>query len=94
MPKKTRREKVLAKERRLKVLQKTQMHVSENSIPAHERMTVESKVAEKVSPSYKVDDRTRTYFISDFKRSLFYISIIIALEIVVYFGTINNYFKF
>ena len=87
MPKRTRREKVLAKERRLKLLQETRVYVSE-STPIKQIAVVETKKVDETSRSSTSDDKVHTYFISDFKRSLFFISIIIALEIAVYFGTI------
>ncbi len=87
MPKRTRREKVLAKERRLKLLQESQTYVSE-SAPVKQITQTEIKTVDKTSHPSTAGDKVRTYFISDFKRSLFFISIIIALEIAVYFGTI------
>ena len=87
MPKKTRREKVLAKERRLKLLQKNQVYISEPT-PVKQIAQTESPTADKTPRPSPTQDKVRTYFMVDFKKSLFFISIIIALEIAVYFGTI------
>lgn len=79
MPKKTRRQKALSKERRIKFLLK--QTPQQNEIPK-----------EKVVEVVKIDLVTSdvSYFASDLKRSLAYIAIVITLEIVVYFGTINR----
>ncbi|MBI2049772.1 hypothetical protein HYT32_02625 [Candidatus Roizmanbacteria bacterium] len=79
MPKKTRRQKALSKERRIKFLLK--QTAQQNEIPE-----------EKVVEAAKIDPVTSdvSYFTSDLKRSLAYIAIVITLEIIVYFGTINR----
>jgi len=80
MPKKTRRQKVLSKERRIKFLLK--------QTPQQDEI-----LKEKVVGTTKIDPVTSdvSYFTSDLKRSLFFIAIVITLEIIVYFGTINRY---
>lgn len=97
MPKKTKHEKILAKERRLKLLQKLYssetsaqtVHVKKQSISLSH-----ATVTKSLSQEREDDLKARRYFLSDFKRSLAFITFVIALEIAVYFGTINNYLKF
>ncbi len=93
MPKKTRRAKILAKERRLRLLQNTPSPALTQVKTKQEEPEANRSLPTPTAPN-SVYDETRGYFISDFKKSLLYIGIVIALEIVVYFGTINNYFKF
>jgi len=99
MPKKTKKEKIISEYRkRIRLLQQysspesTQTlspTVSEVKKPAnnHQQTTVEIHVDEK-------ELQLKTFFFKDLKRSALFISLIIALEIIIYFGTISNYFKF
>lgn len=82
MPKKTRREKQTAHERRLQHL-----------LRFKERPTT-IVVTEQKSSTKQVDASISPYFKSEFRKSLLLIGIIIALEIILYYGTINNYFSF
>lgn len=86
MPKKTRREKILAKERKLKVLQSL---LAPTRIMSPDQEKASSSQDVRTSTSENDQNRTfKNYFIADLKKSLFYIGIIIALEIAMYFGTI------
>ena len=93
MPKKTRREKILAQQRKR----------------AHIVPQFSEKVIEKTSPIIPIaptqtitlreeDVFLKTHFMLDLKKSSILIAIVITLEIVIYFGTMNNYlvqiFKF
>lgn len=100
MPKKTKREKRLAQEhKRTQLLQKFTLQE-----PAPQPVQKAEKKAQNDSPEVRQkylkspltqeEKAMRGFFISDFRKSIIYISLIIALEIAVYFGTINNYFKF
>ncbi len=81
MPKKTRRQKALAKQRKIDfLLRKT----SPSEPEPQAEMTVTTVKTDQVSS-------TVTYFASDLRRSLLYVSLIITLEIIVYFATINRY---
>lgn len=80
MPKKTKRQKMLSEERRQKILlQFGQTRQTQNRVVT--------------ATTVKTDNVTLapTYFASDLKKSLLFIAIVITLEIVVYFGTINGY---
>ena len=100
MPKKTKREKRLAQEhKRTQLLQKFTLQETVVVPAAEEEKRVEiptSVLAPKLAKSPLTQEETlmSKFFISDFRKSIMLIGIIIALEIAVYFGTINNYFKF
>ncbi len=98
MPKKTKREKILAKERhRLRLLQELQLQQiphSRESSSIKQTIPEKTQVAQSPMPETGEEKSFRQYFLEDFKKSLLLIGFVIALEIAVYFGTINNYFKF
>ncbi len=81
MPKKTRRQKALSEERREKFLLEQAFREPRNSTP---------EAVETIKTDYPTSDVS--YFTSDLKRSLIIVLIVITLEIIVYFGTINRYF--
>lgn len=81
MPKKTRRQKALSQKRRIEFLLK-----QKDLQPSQE---MRDEIVETVKTDYVTYDFS--YFVSDLKRSLLFIAIVITLEIVVYFGTINRY---
>ncbi len=100
MPKKTKREKRLAQEhKRTQLLQKFTLQE-----PVFQPVQIEAKKTENISlepkqkyvksPLTQEERMISNFFISDFRKSIMLITFIIALEIAVYFGTINNYFKF
>lgn len=98
MPKKTRKEKVIAAYRKkLRLLeqmgQPTTPEVitySAKSAPIEEPSSLE---IEEKSTIDKEETALKTFFIKDLRKSLLLVGLIIALEIIIYFGTINNYFK-
>ncbi len=102
MPKKTRREKVIAAYRKkLKLLKQMdkpatpQLDASfAKGEPVEEPTSAPSplKIEEKY-PTSQEDTTLKTYFIKDLRKSLLLIAFIIALEIIIYFGTINHYFR-
>lgn len=92
MSKKTKKEKVLADyRRRLKILQLDNSSVNQ---------TYEEPDKKEVLPlliqteETKEENKLKLYFTQDLKKSFFFISLIIALEIFVYFVTIKDYLKF
>lgn len=88
MPKKTRRDKIVAQERkRLKLL--AQVSISEIT-PVREPLPKIAKTTVVESLSQE-DISVKNYFFGDLKKSFLLIGCIIALEIVIYFVTINNY---
>ncbi len=92
MPKKTKKEKIIADYRKkLKLLEQN----SPSSSPAV-TVSLESPVAPKSSPLPHLPDTENVsfFFKKDFRKSLFLIAAIIGLEICLYFATINQYFKF
>jgi len=89
MPKKTRQEKIIAQYRqKIKLLQNNPKLVKpifqENITVQEDEKKEKPQVIEKETEQ---DIETKKYFISDFKKSLFVISLIIALEIGLYFAT-------
>lgn len=101
MPKKTRKEKVIAAYRKkLRLLEQmekpstpevvTSFAKGEPIEPIEDASPV--RIEEK-STVNKEETALKTFFIKDLKKSLLLIGLIIALEIIIYFGTINNYFK-
>lgn len=91
MPKKTKKEKIIAEYRnKLRIL-----HSAQSTIP--EKIPY-SALPERSDKEHYVlseqDKTTAAFFMADFKKSLFLILGIIALEIILYFATINNYLKF
>lgn len=86
MPKKTRKEKILAQQR------KKYLHTPHNYEPVREKAPPPLPLNKNnVNIPNEADILLQTYFLKDLKKSLSLISIIITLEIVIYFGTINNY---
>lgn len=98
MPKKTRSQKVIAAQRRrIRLLEEmTRSTSTEATIPSHKKTSSE-QITTKIEEKFPVDEKEmapKTFFVKDLRKSLLLIALIIALEIIVYFGTINNYFKF
>lgn len=94
MPKKTKKEKILAEyRRRLKLLQLNQPNQLQEITPVIN--TVSNESIEKKEPiiGNEEDALITSYFKKDFKKSLFLITIVITLEISLYFATINNYLR-
>ena len=97
MPKKTKKQKIIAAYRnRLHQLQATQTDIKISNVN-NNTIKPELKILPKVnvktiSPVEMITDKITTkYFFSDLKKSLIIIVLIIALEFVLYFATINNY---
>lgn len=91
MPKKTKREKIISQYRKrlklLELLQETPKQIPTDQEP--EKIVVEIESARPDN-----DLQLRKFFVSDLKKSLSFVAAIIALEIIIYFGTINKYFSF
>ncbi len=84
MPKKTKREKILAEyRRRLKLL----------TTPTVAALPIARTEKKEPIIETEADSLITSYFKKDFKKSLFLIAIVITLEISLYFATINNYLK-
>ncbi len=98
MPKKTREEKIHSQQRKEETLLK--MFVSptlpkEREQPETEqKITITPSVPKEVRSDDSEEHHLHMYFLKDLRKSLFLIAGIIALEIAVYFGTINHYFTF
>ncbi len=95
MPKKTKKEKIIAAYRkRLKLLEEQQTFTSKPL--AEEQPKKEEKITiSQVQPDLTKEDMTIShYFRSDLKKSLILIGFIIALEIFLYFATIKHYLGF
>ena len=93
MPKKTKKQKILSQKRREAFLlqQITKIDAPVQAVKIEREKNIRAGDVIEI-PSHQ-DKGIKEYFISDFKKSVFIISLIIALEIVLYFGTINRYFN-
>lgn len=78
MPKKTKKQKLRALERR---------RVEFKSTPT---ITQTPMTFERPNMTKPAEQKTVSYFFSDLKKSLFFIAIIIALEIILYFVRIKR----
>ncbi len=90
MPKKTKKEKLLAAYRKqLKILQSQtlehQSHPAPSSPKKEQLMSPPIKVKELSVNISEEDLATRRFFFQDFQKSLILIGMIIALEIALYF---------
>lgn len=102
MPKKTKRQKIIAQYRKKIKLLETSFIPSAISTPKPIDTPSPDKVINKEKPitTEKVKDLEidkgnllKGFFMSDFKKSLILSLAIIALEIIFYFATIKNYLK-
>ena len=93
MPKKTKKQKILSQKRREAFLlqQITKIDEPAQAVKIEREKNISAPDVVDI-PSHQ-DKGIKEYFVSDFKKSIFIISLIIALEIVLYFGTINRYFN-
>jgi len=87
MPKKTKKQKIEAELRRKNFLIK-QSKIVEITANKVKTEVLKGKVQHDTTRYEATSDNDLSYFKHDFKKSLIIITIIIALEIVIYFGTI------
>jgi len=93
MPKKTKKQKIMSQKRReLFFLQQLNKSEGQSDLKKTEKKNKILSVSNEKS-LLDQDKDIKNYFIQDFKKSVLIIAIIIALEIVLYFGTINKYFN-
>jgi DNA polymerase/3'-5' exonuclease PolX len=102
MPKKTKQEKIIAQYRKkLKLLEQNSFNLPQikkepvnQKIDNFNSVNIPSKIPvltdQKDSPELQT---AKSNFVADFKKSLLLGLGIIALEIFLYFATINHYFK-
>jgi hypothetical protein len=96
MPKRTREDKILAQQRKIQKLLATLETPQPLSRP---RATTKIKqpqitnIDRQEAPKMETDSE-KVNFVRDFKKSLLLILGIIALEIVIYFASINNVLRF
>lgn len=94
MPKKTRQQKIQAQERRQlqyqQILQETPI-VERNQTKSTKNQAPHQSIIKEPEISSGEDRTLRTYFMGDVRKSLILITGIIALEFIIYFGTINKY---
>lgn len=93
MPKKTKKEKIIAEYRKkLKLLQLSNTHQLSSSPPisVDRKPTASPAPAKQMYVSSQEDQVISHYFTQDLKKSLLLIGGIIALEILLYFVSINN----
>lgn len=90
MAKKTRKEKIIAEYRRRIQLLETRQDDKISPPVIDKPIKIEQVITPQPSQPIELsqdDQRTKKYFISDFKKSLIIIVTVIALEIGLYFAT-------
>ncbi len=105
MPKKTRQQKVIsAYRRKLKLLEQLNQTPLSRATKEIKVESTGEKIISKTPQQKKIeivdqlpvtekDLSLKIFFKQDLRKSLILIGLIIALEIIIYFGTINNYFR-
>lgn len=89
MPKKTKKEKIIAEyHRKLRQLQNQSFSTVQPSMKA-----VDEPKKEEPKKIIEESPTNNKFFLIDLKKSLFLTVAIIALEILFYFATIKNYLK-
>lgn len=94
MPKKTKKEKIIAQYRRqLKFLQEKGVQILPKQAQLEKKETAVNK--QETTDNLQLDslDQTKHFFIIDFKKSIFLSTLIIALELFLYFALVLK-FKF
>jgi hypothetical protein len=94
MPKKTKKEKIIAQYRRqLKFLQEKRGQILPKQVKLEEKETAVN--TQKITNNSQLDtlDQTKHFFIVDLKKSIFLSSLIIALELFLFFALVLK-FKF
>ncbi|MDH7476496.1 MAG: hypothetical protein QHH09_03435 [Microgenomates group bacterium] len=101
MPKKTKKEKIIAEYRkRLKLLRLTKIVPEKAPSPEIQIEKSFTNLVKEPEPKKQInlnidtseDDKIKIFFLNDFKKSLFLTTLIIALEIIFYFVSIKNNF--
>jgi hypothetical protein len=97
MPKKTRKEKIIANYRRkLKLLQNQPMTTTQNIEIGMIKKQAISSLKTTTHIEHESTEETNlitSYFKTDLKKSLILIAVIIGLEIFLYFATIKQYLR-
>lgn len=89
MPKKTKKQKIIAQyHRKLKLLEN-----QPSPVFSQEKKVVEKPKKEELERTIAPEPVKNNYFLADFKKSLFLTAAIITLEILFYFATIKNYLR-
>ena len=90
MPKKTKKQKMAALQRRQVQIAQVYKPV-EVTVQTSDNKEVTQKITQKHSPIDQEDISVRNYFIKDLRKSLFLIGCIIVIEFFFYSATIGNY---
>lgn len=89
MPKKSREQKIRASERLFASLQRASLPATE-----HQKDTVvTTQVFKTITQNDSVDEKEKLltgYFLADFRKSMIFISCVIALEIFFYFASMST----
>jgi len=102
MPKKTKQEKIIVQYRKkLKLLQQNLTVLPEiKKTPVNQKIGNSAPISSPIETPALTDHKghselqvAKSNFMADFKKSLLLTVAIIALEIFLYFATINHYFK-
>ena len=91
MPKKTKKQKISAELRR-KTFLINQIKKAKNHENLLKKAPSYDKGQQDMTTKVNISTGNLNYFKHDFRKSLIIVAIIIALEIVIYFGTIIKYF--
>lgn len=108
MPKKTREQKMATSKRRQLIVsyeEKPTLQTAHTHAHADTEARGEVKISNAERPArrpnlvagHELTDKelaAKKFFIHDFKKSIMVIALIVALEIIMYFGTMNKYFSF
>jgi len=89
MPKKTKKEKIIAQYRRqLKFLQEKGIKILPNQAQIEKKETAVNK--QKTAENLQLEslDKTKHFFVIDLKKSIFLSLLIIALELFLYFALV------
>ena len=94
MPKKTRKEKMLAMQRNQ--FKRAHERVIENELNDTKKIVITEPIKVRQTFTEKIDAEEkiiRQYFITDLRKSLLIIGAVFALEFFFYFATMSNYLK-
>lgn len=94
MPRKTRKEKILASQRKKEppqTLQNEHIHVHIPQSVSTETQTVKTQKKVDTAVLSQSEQKIRSYFYADLKKSTVLVAGIIALEFFLYFASINHY---
>jgi len=79
MPKKTKKQKIIASYRK-------KIRLVQNNLPKNEKP--ETAKTQKTANKPEIEIKEKNYFLSDLKKSIFLVVLVIMVEIILYFARI------